>query len=36
MEQPTVRTRSASYGKRRCVDSFPCDRSGGAGKVFGA
>ena len=25
---------SASHGKGRCVDSFPCDRSSGGGKVF--
>ncbi|MCE9658533.1 MAG: porin family protein [Burkholderiales bacterium] len=27
---------SASHGKGRCVDSFPCDRSSGGGKVFGS
>ena len=27
---------AASHGKGRCVDAFPCDRSSGGGKVFGA
>ena len=27
---------AASHGEGRCVDAFPCDRSSGGGKVFGA